>query len=84
MHVLPLLHNCLRKERREGGEREVKKERRNFPGDPVVKTPRFHCRGHGFDPWWANEDLAHAEWHGQKKKKKERNGRERRKRGRIT
>ena len=22
-----------------------------FPGSPVVKTPRFHCRGHGFNPW---------------------------------
>ena len=26
----------------------------DFPGDPVVKTPRFHCRGHGFDPWSGN------------------------------
>ena len=24
------------------------------PGSPVVKTPRFHCRGHGFDPWSEN------------------------------
>ena len=23
----------------------------DFPGTPVVKTPSFHCRGHGFDPW---------------------------------
>ena len=23
----------------------------DFPGGPVVKTPCFHCRGHGFDPW---------------------------------
>ena len=22
-----------------------------LPGSPVVKTPCFHCRGHGFDPW---------------------------------
>ena len=22
----------------------------NFPGGPVVKTPRFQCRGYGFDP----------------------------------
>ena len=21
-----------------------------FPGSPVVKTPQFHCRGHGLDP----------------------------------
>ena len=26
----------------------------DFPGGPVVKTPRFHCRGHGFDPWLEN------------------------------
>ena len=24
---------------------------RKFPGSPVVKTPCFHCRGCGFDPW---------------------------------
>ena len=23
----------------------------DFPGGPVVKTLRFHRRGHGFDPW---------------------------------
>ena len=23
---------------------------REFPGLPVVRTPRFHCRGHGFQP----------------------------------
>ena len=23
----------------------------DFPDGPVVKTPRFYCRGHGFDPW---------------------------------
>ena len=23
----------------------------DFPGGPVVKDPRFHCRGHEFDPW---------------------------------
>ena len=28
-----------------------KKRSRDFPGGPVVKTPLFHCRGHGFDPW---------------------------------
>ena len=22
-----------------------------FPSSPVVKTPCFQCRGHGFDPW---------------------------------
>ena len=24
---------------------------RDFPGDPVRKTPGFHCRGRGFNPW---------------------------------
>ena len=32
----------------------TKEEKRDFPGTPVVKTPRFHCRGHGFDPWSGN------------------------------
>ena len=26
----------------------------DFPGSPVVKTPRFHCRGHGLAPWSGN------------------------------
>ena len=29
-----------------------------FPGGPVVKTLRFPCRGHGFDPWSRNKDHA--------------------------
>ena len=33
-----------------GKESRVK----NFPGGPVVKTPRFQCRGRGFDPWSGN------------------------------
>ena len=31
-----------------------KTQRREFPGDPVVGTPRFHCQGQGFDPWLGN------------------------------
>ena len=31
-----------------------KKGTTDFPGSPVVKTLRFHCRVHGFDPWWGN------------------------------
>ena len=31
-----------------------KVQSRDFPGGPVVKTLRFHCRGHGFDPWSGN------------------------------
>ena len=26
----------------------------DFPDGPVVKTPRFQCRGSGFDPWSGN------------------------------
>ena len=26
----------------------------DFPGGPVVKTLRFHCGGHGFNPWSGN------------------------------
>ena len=26
----------------------------DFPGRPVVKTPHFHCRGCGFNPWSGN------------------------------
>ena len=30
---------------------------REFPGCPVVKTPRFQCRGPGgFHPWLGNKD----------------------------
>ena len=29
---------------------------RDFPGAPVVKTPSFHYRGHGFNPWSGNYD----------------------------
>ena len=41
---------------------------RNFPGSLVVKTPHFHCRGHGFDPWWGTAIL-HALWWSPKKPK---------------
>ena len=27
---------------------------RDFPGGPVVKTPHFQCRRHGFDSWLGN------------------------------
>ena len=44
---------------------------RDFPGHPVVKTPRFYCRGLRLDPRSGNKD---ATWlpHSQKKKKRER------------
>ena len=34
-----------------------KKQIRDVPGGPVVKTPRSQCRGPGFDPWSGNEVL---------------------------
>ena len=27
---------------------------RKIPGDPVVRTPSFHCWGSGFNPWSGN------------------------------
>ena len=29
---------------------------KDFPGGPVVKTPRFHCRGDRLYPWLGNKD----------------------------
>ena len=29
----------------------IKTLTRDFPGGPVVETPRFYCGGHGFNPW---------------------------------
>ena len=26
----------------------------DLPGGPVVRTPRFHCRGHRFNLWSGN------------------------------
>ena len=39
----------------------------DFPGGPVVKTLRFQCRGHGFDPWGQGTKIPHAAQCGQKK-----------------
>ena len=36
---------------------------RDFPGGPLVRTPRSHCRGHRFDPWSGNYDpTCYAAW----------------------
>ena len=32
-------------------EKIIRKLLEDFPGGPVVKTPGFHCSGHGFNPW---------------------------------
>ena len=42
---------------------------RDFPGGPVVKTLRFHCRGYGFDP--GHELRSHMPHGVDKKKEKE-------------
>ena len=37
------------------GHSNIKKLKgRDFPGGPVVKTPRFYCREHRFYPWSGN------------------------------
>ena len=41
---------------------------RDFPGGPVGNTPRFHCKGHGFDPWSGKFHMPYGE---AKRKKKE-------------
>ena len=47
-----------------------KRDSRDFPGGPVVKTPLFLCRGHGFEPWSGNEDpICHMAWPKNKKLK---------------
>ena len=30
---------------------------KDFPGGPMVKTCRFHCREHGFNPWLGMKSL---------------------------
>ena len=46
------VRNVVYGEIKEGGDRS--RVLGDFPGSPVVKTLRFHCRGHGFDPWPGN------------------------------
>ena len=57
------------------GMKEVSRVKlREFPGSPVVRTPRtpcFHCRGPGLIPGQGTK-VPHDVWHGQKKKKKKR------------
>ena len=47
-----------------------KKETREFPGGPVVRTPCSHCRGPRFNSWLGNLEPT-SPVVGQKKKKKE-------------
>ena len=58
----------------------VKKEMaRDFPGGLVLKTPCFHCRGHGLDPW-SRELRSHMPHSAAKKKKKRERESQRKKR----
>ena len=61
-HLKQSLGNCLQEDRSWA-----------FPGGPVVRTPHFHCRGHGFNPWLGTWDSAS---HSQSKKKKKNHSRE--------
>ena len=44
------------------------RNRREFPGGPVVGNPRFHYQGCGFSPW--SGELRSYKPHGMAKKKK--------------
>ena len=48
-------------------------EAADFPADPVVKTPHFHCRGCRFDPWSGKFRMQHGA--AKKKKKSKLSGR---------
>ena len=48
-----------------------KKNLGDFPGGPVVKILRFHCRGRGFNPWLGTK-IPHTVRRSQKKKQKQR------------
>ena len=50
-----------------GHTKDKKKLGKDFLSGLVVKTPCFHCRGHGFDPW---PGKFHMPGSGQKRKKK--------------
>ena len=34
----------------------------DFSGGLVVKTPYFHCKGHGFYPWSGKTPICYAVW----------------------
>ena len=38
-------------------QKKKKNRCREFPGGPVVRTPRFHCWGAGFNLWSGDLDL---------------------------
>ena len=50
-----------------GSTADLRKQKREFPGGPVVRTPCFHCWGPGFNPW-SGTKIPQAAWCGPKKK----------------
>lgn len=44
----------------------MESEEREFPGRPVIMSPRFHCRGPGSDPGQGT-NIAPATQHGRRK-----------------
>ena len=50
-----------------------KKKCREFPGDPVVRTLSFHCKGCSFNSWSGNP-TSHAAWPKKKKKCQQKKG----------
>jgi len=62
-----LIQGCKSATIKKEGEKKKKKEG-DFPAHPVVKTLCFHCRGHGFEPWWGTRSHMPST---PKKKKKE-------------
>ena len=56
-------------DQREGNERHPFKEALEFPGGPVVRTLKSHCRGMHSTPFWGTK-LLQGLWNGPKKKEK--------------
>ena len=57
----------------------LRKELRDFPGSPVVKTPRCHCQGHRFLS--LVRELRSHMLHGMAKNRKRKKERKKRKEG---
>ena len=49
--------------------KKKKNYKEEFPGDPVFRTPCFHCQGPGFNPWLGNKDLIPSVQQKKRKKK---------------
>ena len=45
---------CVETQKTLNSPSNLEKEKQGLSCGPVVKTPYFHCRGHGFDPWFGN------------------------------